>query len=280
MFEKFTERARKVMGLARQEAQRLESEFIGTEHILLGLIQEGSGVASKVLKNMNVDLKRIRQEIERLLTTGSAAAQIGQLPFSPRAKRVLELAKEIADEMGHDMVGTEHLLLGLLKENEGIAAQVLTNLGVKPDEVRDMILDIMGAETEQSPVVSDVDDEKPTTKNSKSKTPALDAFGRDLNEMAKAVALAEESDVVLGIEPELANVVSSVFVYAGQSPQFSIQITDGSGSTVSCSSTDPSLVQVGTTIHTDSGVYVTWDANQNCYSLQVLARSAQAPMQP
>lgn len=202
MFEKFTERARKVMGLARQEAQRLESEFIGTEHILLGLIQEGSGVASKVLKNMNVDLKRIRQEIERLLTTGSATAQIGQLPFSPRAKRVLELAKEIADEMGHDMVGTEHLLLGLLKENEGIAAQVLTNLGVKPDEVRDMILDIMGAETEQNAVVVD-EDEKPNTKNSKSKTPALDAFGRDLNEMAKAHKL----DPVIGRQKEVERVM-------------------------------------------------------------------------
>ena len=93
-------------------------------------------------------------------------------------------------------------------------------------------------------------------------------------------ARADSFGAVRGTSDTIANVVSSVFVYAGQSPQFSIQITDGSGSTVSCSSTDPSLVQVGTTIHTDSGVYVTWDVNQNCYSLQVLARSAQAPMQP
>src|SRR5438876_422434 len=134
MFEKFTERARKVMSLARQEAQRLNSEFIGTEHILLGIIQEGGGVAAKVLKNLNVDLKRIRQEIEKLITPStSPTVTLGQLPFSPRAKRVIELAGEAASQLGHDVIGTEHLLLGLLKENEGIAAQVLTNLGLKLD---------------------------------------------------------------------------------------------------------------------------------------------------
>ena len=135
MFEKFTERARKVMSLARQEAQRLNSEFIGTEHILLGIIQEGGGVAAKVLKNLNVDLKRIRQEIEKLITPStSPTVTLGQLPFSPRAKRVIELAGEAASSLGHDVIGTEHLLLGLLKENEGIAAQVLTNLGLKLDD--------------------------------------------------------------------------------------------------------------------------------------------------
>ena len=113
MFEKFTERARKVMSLARQEAQRLNSEFIGTEHILLGIIQEGGGVAAKVLKNLNVDLKRIRQEIEKLITPStSPTVTLGQLPFSPRAKRVIELAGEAASSLGHDVIGTEHLLLG------------------------------------------------------------------------------------------------------------------------------------------------------------------------
>ncbi len=198
MFEKFTERARKVMSLARQEAQRLNSEFIGTEHILLGIIQEGGGVAAKVLKNLNVDLKRIRQEIEKLITPStSPTVTLGQLPFSPRAKRVIELAGEAASQLGHDVIGTEHLLLGLLKENEGIAAQVLTNLGLKLDEVRDMVLEVLGADVQQ-----DVDD-KLSTKTSKSKTPALDAFGRDLMELARERKL----DPVIGRRKEIERVM-------------------------------------------------------------------------
>jgi len=199
MFEKFTERARKVMSLARQEAQRLNSEFIGTEHILLGIIQEGGGVAAKVLKNLNVDLKRIRQEIEKLITPStSPTVTLGQLPFSPRAKRVIELAGEAASQLGHDVIGTEHLLLGLLKENEGIAAQVLTNLGLKLDEVRDMVLEVLGADVGQQ----DVDD-KLQTKSSKSKTPALDAFGRDLMELARERKL----DPVIGRRKEIERVM-------------------------------------------------------------------------
>src|SRR3990172_5764451 len=110
MFEKFTERARKVMQIARQEAQRLNAEYIGTEHILLGIIQEGGGVASKVLRNLNIDPKRIRQEVEKMISSqGQNVLQIGQLPFSPRAKRVIELAGESAAKLGHDVIGTEHL---------------------------------------------------------------------------------------------------------------------------------------------------------------------------
>jgi len=147
MFEKFTERARKVMIIARQEAQRLMSEFIGTEHILLGIIEEGGGIASKVLKRLSIDEKKVKVEIEKLITPStSPTVTLGQLPFSPRAKRVLELADEAASQLGHDVVGTEHLLIGLLKENEGIAAQVLTNLGLKLDEVRDTVLDCLGVE--------------------------------------------------------------------------------------------------------------------------------------
>src|SRR3972149_5198347 len=198
MFEKFTERARKVMSLARTEAQRLNSEFIGTEHILLGIIQEGGGVAAKVLKNLNVDLKRIRQEIEKLITPStSPTVTLGQLPFSPRAKRVIELAGEAASSLGHDVIGTEHLLLGLLKENERNAAQVLTNLGLKLDEVRDMVLEVLGADVQQ-----DVDD-KLKTKTSKSKTPALDAFGRDLMELARDRKL----DPVIGRRKEIERVM-------------------------------------------------------------------------
>lgn len=133
------------MSLARQEAQRLNSECIGTEHILLGIIQEGGGVAATVLKNLNVDLKRIRQEVDELVkpSTGPITT-LGQLPYSPRAKNVIELAGNEASQLGHDVIGTEHLLLGLLKENEGIAAQVLTNLGLKLAKVRDMVLEVLG----------------------------------------------------------------------------------------------------------------------------------------
>jgi len=199
MFEKFTERARKVMSLARQEAQRLNSEFIGTEHILLGIIQEGGGVAAKVLKNLNVDLKRIRQEIERLISPAtSPTVTLGQLPFSPRAKRVIELAGEAATQLGHDVIGTEHLLLGLLKENEGIAAQVLTNLGLKLDEVRDMVLEVLGADAQ-----TDMEDKIGGQKGSKSKTPALDAFGRDLTELAGDLKL----DPVIGRRKEIERVM-------------------------------------------------------------------------
>lgn len=151
MFEKFTERARKVMSLARQEAQRLNSETIGTEHILLGIIQEGGGVAAKVLKNLNVDLKRLRQEIEKLVTPStSPTVTLGQLNFSVRAKHVIELAEESATQLGADVIATEHLLLGLLKENEGIGAQALINSRIDLDGVRDMILEVLGVDPEVS----------------------------------------------------------------------------------------------------------------------------------
>lgn len=138
MFEKFTERARKVMTLARQEAQRLNSEFIGTEHVLLGIIREGEGVANKMLKKLDTPPAAVVAEIERILKEHSIVpAQpimtLGQLPFSPRCKRVLELAGETSYQTGHDVVGTEHLLIGLRKESEGIAAQVLSNLKITTD---------------------------------------------------------------------------------------------------------------------------------------------------
>src|SRR3990172_368546 len=144
MFENFTERARKVMSIARQEAQRLNSEFIGTEHMLLGIVKEGGGTACRVLKNFEVDAKKICQEVEKLITPStSPTITLGQLPFSPRAKRVIELAGESSSQLGHEVIGTEHILLGLLKENEGIAAQVLVNMGLKIDAVRDMTLEIL-----------------------------------------------------------------------------------------------------------------------------------------
>jgi ATP-dependent Clp protease ATP-binding subunit ClpA len=145
MFEQFTERAKKVMSFSRQEASRLGSEFIGTEHILLGIVREGGGVGANVLKNLRIDLERVGKEVEKLLKPDPNARQLlGQLPFSPRAKRVIELAGEAASQLRHEVIGTEHLLLGLLKENEGIAAQVLINLGLKLADVRDMVLKVLG----------------------------------------------------------------------------------------------------------------------------------------
>jgi ATP-dependent Clp protease ATP-binding subunit ClpC len=147
MFDRFTDRAKKVMNLARQEAQRFNHEYLGTEHILLGLVQEGSGVAANVLKNMGIDLNKIRTEVEKIVKTGPSMVTMGQLPFTPRAKKVLELSMEEAGNLGHNYIGTEHLLLGLIKENEGIAAQVLINLGVKLEDVREEVLDFLGADT-------------------------------------------------------------------------------------------------------------------------------------
>ena len=201
MFEKFTDRAKKVISIARQEAQRLNSEFIGTEHILLGIMQEGGGVAAKVIRALSIDSKKIRQEIEKLIVPAPSPVVLGQLPFSPRAKRVIELANDIASQYGHDVVGTEHLLLGLLKEEEGIAAQVLANQGFKLDQVQDMILEIIGAPTQNS---NDIEEGKvPTSKNGKSKTPALDAFGRDLTELAREHKL----DPVLNRDKEIERVI-------------------------------------------------------------------------
>ncbi|HIG10981.1 MAG: ATP-dependent Clp protease ATP-binding subunit [bacterium] len=204
MFDRFTDRAKKVMNLARQEAQRFNHEYLGTEHVLLGLVQEGSGVAANVLKQMQIDLDKIRDEVEKIVKTGPSMVTQGQLPFTPRAKKVLELSLEEASNLGHNYIGTEHLLLGLIKENEGIAAQVLTNIGVKLEDVREEVLDFLGAES------ADEEDEDPTmgegppgSSNGKSKTPALDSFGRDLTELARDGKL----DVVIGRADEIERVI-------------------------------------------------------------------------
>ncbi len=206
MFDRFTDRAKKVMNLARQEAQRFNHEYLGTEHILLGLVQEGSGVAANVLKNMGIDLNKIRMEVEKIVKTGPSMVTMGQLPFTPRAKKVLELSMEEAGNLGHNYIGTEHLLLGLIKENEGIAAQVLLNLGVKLEDVREEVLDFLGADTaDDEDDETGVGEEGPSGQsgNSKSKTPALDSFGRDLTELAGEGKL----DVVIGRELEIERVV-------------------------------------------------------------------------
>jgi ATP-dependent Clp protease ATP-binding subunit ClpC len=203
MFDKFTDRARKVMALARKEAQRFNHDFIGTEHILLGLVQEGSGVAATVLKNLDVDSGKIRAEIEKQVQSGHAMHQMTQLPFTPRAKRVLELCQEAAKELRHNYIGTEHLLLGLIREEQGLAASVLKELGLVLDEVRAEVLEILGADPGEVEMEFDQESKSLGHKSRNSKTPALDSFGRDLAEMARSGAL----DPVIGREEEIERVM-------------------------------------------------------------------------
>src|SRR5262245_10753478 len=144
MYERFTDRARKMIQLANQEAQRFNHNYIGTEHILLGLIKEGAGVAANVLKNLDIDLRKVRLEIEKIVQTGPEVVATGKLPQTPKAKKVIEYSIEEARNLGHNYVGTEHLLLGLLREEEGVAAQVLMNLGLKLEDVRQEVLNLLG----------------------------------------------------------------------------------------------------------------------------------------
>lgn len=206
MYERFTDRARKVMQLANQEAQRFNHEYIGTEHILLGLVKEGSGVAANVLKNLDVDLRKIRLEVEKLVQSGPDMVTMGKLPTTPRAKKVIDYAIEEARNLNHNYVGTEHLLLGLLREEEGVAAQVLRNLGMKLEDVREEVLNLLGHNLEGSNEGgggSGGGSEKSSGKQSKSKTPALDSFGRDLTELARQAKL----DPVIGRQNEIERVV-------------------------------------------------------------------------
>src|SRR5688500_15291755 len=198
MYERFTDRARKVMQLANQEAQRFNHEYIGTEHILLGLVKEGSGVAANVLKNLDVDLRKIRLEVEKIVQSGPDMVTMGKLPQTPRAKKVIEYAIEEARNLNHNYVGTEHLLLGLLREQEGVAAQVLMNLGLKLEDVREEVLNLLG----HNPESGEGGGER-TANKGKSKTPALDSFGRDLTELARQAKL----DPVIGRSNEIERVI-------------------------------------------------------------------------
>jgi ATP-dependent Clp protease ATP-binding subunit ClpC len=203
MYERFTDRARKVMQLANQEAQRFNHEYIGTEHILLGLVKEGSGVAANVLKNLDVDLRKIRLEVEKIVQSGPDMVTMGKLPQTPRAKKVIEYAMEEARNLNHNYVGTEHLLLGLIREQEGVAAQVLMNLGLKLEDVREEVLNLLGHGAEGGEGASERGSPTTSGKGSKSKTPALDSFGRDLTELARQGKL----DPVIGREHEIERVM-------------------------------------------------------------------------
>ena len=201
MFERFTDRARKVMALANQEAQRFNHEYIGTEHVLLGLVKEGSGVGANVLKNLDVDLRKVRLEVEKLVKSGPDMVTMGKLPQTPRAKKVIEYAIEEARSLNHNYVGTEHLLLGLLREHDGVAAQVLMNLGLKLEEVREEVLNLLGAGMDAAEAAGTAG--RPDRNKGKSKTPALDSFGRDLTELASQGQL----DPVIGRIDEIERVV-------------------------------------------------------------------------
>jgi ATP-dependent Clp protease ATP-binding subunit ClpC len=193
MFERFTERAKKVINpLAKEEARRLNHNFIGTEHLLLGLIREGGGVAVAVLESLGVDLESVRIEVENLTTPSSDTLTIGDPQFTPSAKKVLELAAEESQKLGHNYIGTEHLLLGLIQEGEGVAARALENLGVSYEKSRDMVINLLGGTFP-----------KFSKQVKKSKTPALDTFGRDLTQMARDGKL----DPVIGREDEIERVI-------------------------------------------------------------------------
>jgi hypothetical protein len=155
MFERFTDRSRKVMALANQEAQRFNHEYIGTEHILLGLLKEGSGVGANVLKNLDVDLRKVRLEVEKLVRSGPDIVTMGKLPQTPASKRATEYAIEEARNLNHNYVGTEHLLLGLIREHDGVAAHVLLNLNLKLEDVRAEVLNLLGAGRDEPPLPFD-----------------------------------------------------------------------------------------------------------------------------
>lgn len=194
MFGRFTQRVQKVFLLAQEEAKSFNHNVIGTEHILLGLVREGGGIAAKVLISMGVDLNRIRMEIEKLIGRGNAQLVSQSISYTPRVKKVIELAIEEGQNLGHNYVGTEHLLLGLIREGEGIAAQVLNNLGVDLAKARKAVLDMLGSV--QGPL--------PESKGQAgTATPTVDQFGRDLTKMAKEGKL----DPVIGREAEIERII-------------------------------------------------------------------------
>ena len=198
MFERFTEKAIRVIMLAQEEARRLGHNFVGTEQVLLGLIGEGSGVAAKTLKSMGVNIKDARAQVEKIIGRGSGFVAV-EIPFTPRAKKVLELSWDEARQLGHNYIGTEHLLLGLIREGEGVAAKVLENLGVDLNKCRSNVIKLLGeTRTGQSPQTTTTG-----APQSKAKTPSLDEFGTDLTLAAQEQRL----DPVVGREKEIERVI-------------------------------------------------------------------------
>ncbi|MBO0848493.1 MAG: NDP-hexose 4-ketoreductase, partial [Pseudonocardia sp.] len=200
MFERFTDRARRVVVLAQEEARALNHNYIGTEHILLGLIQEGDGVAAKVLESLGVSLEGVRQQVEEIIGHGQEAPS-GHIPFTPRGKKVLELSLREALQLGHNYIGSEHILLGLIREGEGVAAQVLVKLGADLDRVRQQVLQSLSGHQGTEPL------EGVSGGPSRTETPAsslvLDQFGRNLTQSAREGKL----DPVIGRSKEIERVM-------------------------------------------------------------------------
>ena len=192
MFGRFTDRAQKVIVLAQEEARRLGHNVVGTEHILLGLIAEGEGVGAKALTSMGVSLDRVRQEIENVIGKGESAFQ-GAIGFTPRTKRVFELAIDEARQLGHTYIGTEHILLGLVREGEGVAAQILRNLDIDLESMRKQVIELLGGQAHSGA----------SGGPRRTKTPTLDQFGRDLADMARQGRL----DPVIGRDKEIERVI-------------------------------------------------------------------------
>jgi ATP-dependent Clp protease ATP-binding subunit ClpC len=192
MFERFTDRARRVVVLAQEEARMLNHNYIGTEHILLGLIHEGEGVAAKALESLGISLEAVRQQVEEIIGQGQQAPS-GHIPFTPRAKKVLELSLREALQLGHNYIGTEHILLGLIREGEGVAAQVLVKLGADLNKVRQQVIQLLNGYQSKEPVGSTTEGGAPST------SLVLDQFGRNLTQSAREGKL----DPVIGREKEI-----------------------------------------------------------------------------
>ncbi|MDP8216909.1 MAG: ATP-dependent Clp protease ATP-binding subunit [Candidatus Kaelpia imicola] len=198
MFNRFTERARKVIIIAKEEAKRFNHDYIGTEHILLGLAREGEGVAAIVLKSLSLELGQIKIEVEKFVQPGPNAVISGDVPFTPAAKKAIELAMDEANSLGHNYIGTEHLLLGLVREGEGVASQVLLNLGLNANKIRESVMDLLGTPSGQN-----LSGDSAGSSAAKSKTPALDTFGRDLASLARE----DKLDPVVGRGNEIERVM-------------------------------------------------------------------------
>ncbi len=202
----FTDRVRTVLSMAREEAIRLQHDYVGTEHILLGLIREGEGVAAAVLTKLNVDLDQVHERVEEAVRKGKATIALGELPYTSRAKKVLEFAMAEARELNHSYVGTEHLLLGLMREEKGIAAQVLASLGITLEEARAETLKVLGSDVSPAEPAGIGGGGTPSggsKGDKKSKTPALDHFCRDLTDLARQGSL----DPTIGRSAEIERVI-------------------------------------------------------------------------
>ncbi|MGA9832645.1 MAG: Clp protease N-terminal domain-containing protein, partial [Trebonia sp.] len=199
MFERFTDRARRVVVLAQEEARMLNHNYIGTEHILLGLIHEGEGVAAKALESLGISLEAVRQQVEEIIGQGQQAPS-GHIPFTPRAKKVLELSLREALQLGHNYIGTEHILLGLIREGDGVAAQVLVKLGADLNRVRQQVIQLLHGYQGKEPAGSSPSG---STESAPSTSLVLDQFGRNLTQGAREGKL----DPVIGREKEIERVM-------------------------------------------------------------------------